>query len=297
MKILLTGASSYVGSHLARTLSSQGHDVVGTYRRANERTRKLGALPKIELVRVDLALKTDLDKVATDFDAVVHNAGSFPWTDVDVSNVVNCNVVGTLHLANWIRHLKIVSRIVTYSTLSVYGKITDQTLTESTPTNPSEIYGSSKLAAEHIMTEVAECKDQLIIRFPIVLGNSAHRAFIPRMVENFLENKPVEISNPNKLYNSMTTLKAVAEFTNHYLNSNSESQHILNIGSEKPVSIIEIAEYLRLRTGSESKITVNEVESNCYLIDNSLAIKLGYRAPTVQEALTYYAAESGWAGN
>ena len=95
----------------------------------------------------------------------------------------------------------------------------------------------------------------------------------------------------------MTTLKAVAEFTNHYLNSNSENQYILNIGSEKPVSIIEIAKFLRLQTGSESKITVNEAESNCYLIDNSLAIKLGYRAPTVQEALTYYAAESGWAGN
>ena len=294
MKILLTGASSYVGSHLARTLSSQGHDVVGTYRRANERTKKLGALPKIELVQVDLAAKTDLDKVATDFDAVIHNAGSFPWTDVDVSNVVNCNVVGTLNLADWIRRFETVSRIVTYSTLSVYGNITDQILNESTPTNPSEIYGSSKLAAEHIMTEVSECKNQLIIRFPIVLGNSAHRAFIPRMVENFLENKPVKISNPNKLYNSMTTLKAVAEFTNHYLNSNSENLHMVNIGSEKPVSIIEIADYLKLKTRSDSKIAINEAESNCYLIDNSLAIKLGYKAPTVQEALSYYATESGW---
>jgi hypothetical protein len=94
----------------------------------------------------------------------------------------------------------------------------------------------------------------------------------------------------------MTTLKAVAEFTNHYLNSESKNLHTVNIGAENPVSIIEIAEFLRLQTGSRSEIIINEVESNCYLIDSSLAIKLGYKAPTVQEALSYYASESNWAG-
>ena len=50
----------------------------------------------------------------------------------------------------------------------------------------------------------------------------------------------------------MTTLKAVAEFTNHYLNSESKNLHTVNIGAEKPVSIIEIAEFLRLQLGSRS---------------------------------------------
>lgn len=223
MKILLTGASSYVGSYLTRFLSSQGHLVVGTFRRSNSRTDTLGTLPKVELVQIDSAVNSDFRKVPTDFDAVIHNAGSFPWIDVDISNVVSCNILGTLNLASWTRRLETVSRIITYSTLSVYGNISDQTLSESTSTNPSEIYGSSKLAAEHIMKQVPECKNQLIIRFPIVLGNNAHRAFIPRMVENFVENKPVMISNPNKSYNSMPTLIAVAEFTNHYLNSKSKN--------------------------------------------------------------------------
>lgn len=294
MKILLTGASSYVGSHLTRTLSSQGHLVVGTFRRANSRTDALSSLPNVELVQIDLAVDSDFRKVATDFDAVVHNAGSFPWVDVDISNVVYCNVLGTLNLATWLRNLETVSRIVTYSTLSVYGNISDQILSESTPTNPSEIYGSSKLAAEHIMSQVTECKNHLIIRFPIVLGNSAHRAFIPRMVENFLLNKPVEISNPEKLYNSMTTLDAVANFTNYYLGSSLENEHLVNIGSEEPVSIIEIAEYLKSRTRSKSELIINGVTSNCYLINNSRATNLGYKAPTVKSALNYYASESNW---
>jgi len=295
MKILLTGASSYIGSYLTRALSSQGHQVVGTFRRINSRTNALSALPRVELVQVDLANDSDLLRVPTDFDAVLHNAGSFPWIDVDYSNVVCCNVLGTLNLASWIKRTETVSRIISYSTLSVYGNVSEQTLSESTPTNPSEVYGSSKLAAEHIINQVSECKNQLIVRFPIVLGRGAHRAFIPRMVENFIENKPVMISNPNKLYNSMTTLKAVAEFTNHYLNSELKNLHTVNIGADIPVSIIEIAEFLRLQTGSRSRIIINETESNCYLIDSSLAIELGYISPTVQEALSFYASESNWA--
>ena len=66
------------------------------------------------------------------------------------------------------------------------------------------------------------------------------------------------------------------------------------IMEEFTFSFIEIADYLKLKTRSDSKIAINEAESNCYLIDNSLAIKLGYKAPTVQEALSYYATESGW---
>jgi len=294
MRILVTGVSSYVGSYLAESLSAQGHEVIGTYRRVNERVKKLSKYSRINLTKIDLGKITDVKGLTRDFDAVVHNAGSFPWLDVDISNVIDCNVIGTLNLANWLKESDADVRVVLYSTLSVYGKIVDEILTESTPTNPTEVYGSSKLTAEHLMTEVSGCKNQLIIRFPIVLGKDAHRAFIPRMVENFLSNKPVEIANPTKLYNSMSTLKAVAEFTNHYLVSNFESSFITNIGSEKPIPIIEIAEYLKFQTGSRSKMNINPKESNCYLINNSLAIQLGYKPPTVQEALNFYATESGW---
>jgi nucleoside-diphosphate-sugar epimerase len=195
--------------------------------------RSLSTLPKVELVQIDLAVDSDFRKVARDFDAVINNAGSFQWVDVDVPNVVSCNVLSTLNLANYTRRFETVSRIVTFSTLSVYGNVSDRILYESTPTNSPEIYGTSKLATEHIMNQVSEYKNHLIIRFPIVLGNSAHRAFIPRMVGNFIEDKPVEILNPNKLYNSMTTMKAVAKFTNHYLNSESKNLHTVNIGAEK----------------------------------------------------------------
>jgi nucleoside-diphosphate-sugar epimerase len=294
MKILVTGASSFVGSHVAESLASQGHEVVGTFRRHNNRVKNLADNSLVKMTQLDLSSAGDFKQIASDFEAVVHNAGSFPWVDVDITNVVECNVLGTLNLSNWLKWQNSITRIVAYSTLSVYGNIIDQILTEDTPTNSHEIYGSSKLASEHLLSQLEGYENQLIIRFPIVLGNHAHRAFIPRMVESFQTNSIVKITNPNKLYNSMTTLKAVANFTNHFLISNLNGRHIANIGAEEPMTVLQIAEFLKSCLKSRSAILLNDPETNCYLIDNTAATDLGYQAPTVQQALDYYSKESGW---
>ena len=294
MKILVTGANSFVGSHIAGSLASQDHEVVGTYRRHNERVQNLVDDSLVQMLQLDLSCVDDFKSLPSDFKAVVHNAGSFPWVDVDINNVVQCNVLGTLNLVNWLHQQDSITRIVAYSTLSVYGNIVDPILTENTPTNSHEIYGSSKLASEHLISQLEGYENQLIIRFPIVLGNHAHRAFIPRMVESFQSNSMVKITNPNKLYNSMTTLKAVADFTNHFLISGLKGKHIANIGAEEPMTVSQIAEFLKTCLKSNSVISVNQTESNCYLIDNTAAVNLGYQAPTVQETLNYYSKESGW---
>jgi len=294
MKILVTGASSFVGSHVAESLASQGHEIVGTFRRHSDRVQNLADYSPVEMIQLDLSCQDDFKQLASDFEAVVHNAGSFPWVDVDINNVVECNVLGTLNLSNWLKWQNSITRIVAYSTLSVYGNIIDQILTENTPTNSHEIYGSSKLASEHLLSHLEGYENQLIIRFPIVLGNHAHRAFIPRMVESFQTNSTVKITNPNKLYNSMTTLKAVANFTNHFLISSLKGKHIANIGAEEPMTVLQIAEFLKTCLKSNSVISMSDAETNCYLIDNSEAKNLGYRAPTVQHALDYYSKESGW---
>jgi nucleoside-diphosphate-sugar epimerase len=294
MKILVTGASSFVGSHVAESLASQGHEIVGTFRRHNDRVQNLADYSPVEMIHLDLSCEDDFKRLASNFEAVVHNAGSFPWVDVDINNVVQCNVLGTLNLSNWLKWQNSITRIVVYSTLSVYGNIIDQILTENTPTNSHEIYGSSKLASEHLMTQLDGFENQLIIRFPIVLGKHAHRAFIPRMVESFQTDSSVEITNPNKLYNSMTTLTAVANFTNHFLISNLNGKHIANIGAEEPMTVLQIAEFLKTSIKSKSAISISEINTNCYLIDNTVAINLGYQAPTVQETLDYYSTESGW---
>jgi len=114
------------------------------------------------------------------------------------------------------------------------------------------------------------------------------------MVESFQSNSAVKVTNPNKLYNSMTTLKAVADFTDHFLLSELRGKHIANIGAVEPMTVLQIAEFLKTRLKSSSAISINDVETNCYLIDNTAAINLGYQAPSVRETLDFYSKESGW---
>lgn len=294
MKILVTGANSFVGGHVSESLALQGHEVVGTYRRYNERVQNLVNNSLVQMFQLDLSCADDFKRLPSDFEAVVHNAGSFPWVDVDINNVVQCNVLGTLNLCNWLIRQNSVERLVTFSTLSVYGHVVDQILTENTATNASGIYGSSKLVSEHLISQLEGYEDHLIIRFPIVLGNRAHRAFIPRLVESFQINSTVEITNPNKPYNSLTTLQAVANFTSHFLKSDFKGKYITNIGADNPMTVLQIAEFLKTTLKSKSTISLNSKETNCYLIDNTVAKDLGYQAPTVQNALDYYSKESGW---
>ena len=88
MKILVTGANSFVGSHVSELLASQGHEVVGTYRRHNERVQNLVNNSPVQMFQLDLSCEDDFKRLTSDFETVVHNAGSFPWVDVDINNVV-----------------------------------------------------------------------------------------------------------------------------------------------------------------------------------------------------------------
>lgn len=291
----MTGVSSYVGSFVAESLSTSC-EVIGTFRRENQRTRHIASLGRVKLLRADLACATDLHQLPGDVDAVVHNAATFPWTDVSQSEVAACNVVGSAHLVQWTSDHSSVARFIHYSTVSVYGNVAESVLDEDRSPVPTEIYGSSKLAAEHLVRDELAHLNPTQIRFPVVLGAGAHRAFLPRVADALLRDEDVTIRNPDARYNAMTTLRAVADFTERLLAQPAKRGRIVNLGADDPMSVRGIIELLKTRTASRSRIVVDPEPTSCYRVDFAGAIGLGYRAPSVKDALEYYCAESGWRG-
>lgn len=88
MKILITGTTGFVGSHLARCFSSAGHEVLGTTRRASaEKPAVLSAQYTFDLHRPELSFPLEGS------DAVVHAAHDFS------SGAGPANVAGTFFLA------------------------------------------------------------------------------------------------------------------------------------------------------------------------------------------------------
>ena len=98
MRILLTGASSFVGHHVAAYLSGAGHELTATYRTPNAAIGRLQGSKGgrgLSLVQLDISQPNAFAGLPTEIDAVVHIAGATTAAGVSVDEMLTCNVTGT----------------------------------------------------------------------------------------------------------------------------------------------------------------------------------------------------------
>ena len=178
MRVLVTGAAGFIGSHLSEALLRRGDTVVGLdafidYYPEPVKRRNVANLvghPGFDLVEADLRT-ADLIPIVQGCDAVVH-AAAMPglprsWTEFDLYST--CNLTGTQRLAEACRVVG-VTKFLHISTSSVYGL--DAVGDESMPVRPVSPYGVTKLAAENLLFAYLEMFDLpvTVIRFFSVYG-------------------------------------------------------------------------------------------------------------------------------
>ena len=159
MKIGVTGAAGFIGSHLAETLARQGHTVVGIdcftdyyavpLKQANAQDIEAAG---VTLHRLDLANERHevaLAEALQDVEFLFHLAGQ-PGISATVSlaDYVRNNVVATQRLVMACQNISSLRCFVNVSTSSVYGR--QATDPEHTAPKPTSYYGVTKLAAEQL---------------------------------------------------------------------------------------------------------------------------------------------------
>jgi len=182
MKVLVTGGSGFLGSHVAEQLVAEGHQVRALVRKTSNR-RFLATLKGLELAEGSVEDRASVDAAMKGVDAVVHSAGLVKARNE--AEFFECNTQGTVNLLEAaIAHAPQLVRFVHISSLEACGPSLDRKPVPLDQEHPVTAYGRSKLAAEK---EVIARKDKL----PVVILRPA-LIYGPREAEVFEAFKAVQ---------------------------------------------------------------------------------------------------------
>lgn len=182
--ILVTGDLGYIGTHLVSVLKSRGYNVVGFDLKRGEDIRDKSQIEQIfNNNRISLVIHL----------AALIDVGQSEW---DKMKYYQTNLVGTINLLDVMESYGCES-IVFASTAAVY-KTKNTPLVEGDVTDPSSIYGHTKLLAEEIIKRT--CPKYIIFRFFNVAGTNTsvsradrHSHLIPSIIRQYKNGNPVYI--------------------------------------------------------------------------------------------------------
>ena len=169
MRILLTGASGFLGSHIAEQLDQQGAEVRALVRPTSD-TRFLDGLEHVTLVTGAMSDKDSLLAATEGVDGIIHAAGLVKAKEP--ADFYATNEQGTANLLDAAkRNAPDIARFVLGSSLTVMGPSQDgRPVSAGASPNPVTHYGRSKLAAERAARAEAHSLPITIIRPPMIYG-------------------------------------------------------------------------------------------------------------------------------
>ena len=187
MKILITGASGFIGSFIVEEALNRGFETWAAVRRSSS----LDFLhdERIHLIELNLSSKEQLVEQlrGKGFDYVVHAAGVTKC--LNKADFRRINTEGTKNLVEALLEVKMpLKRLVYLSSLSVFGAIKekmpyDEIREDDTP-QPNTEYGRSKLAAEQYLSSLGSKLPDVILRPTGVYG--------PREKDYFMMAKSIK---------------------------------------------------------------------------------------------------------
>lgn len=194
MRILVTGAHGFLGRALARHLASRNHEITALTRRSSPSLPPTARTLEAEL----LDAQATADALRGEyFDAVIHAAAITPAASGDAQQPVT-HEGNVLLTGNLLAALSTPpAKLVHLSTLDVYAQPTgDTVLSEISALDPVSPYACSKLKAERLCDEWAQCHAVpcTTARLTQVFGpGDSSQKFIPSVIRKVRTGSPIEL--------------------------------------------------------------------------------------------------------
>jgi dihydroflavonol-4-reductase len=182
-KVLLTGATGFIGHHLVDLLKSEGFDVRCLVRKTSNISNLVG---KVEFVYGEVTSPESLEEAVKSVDYVVHLAGVVKALNPE--GYYRVNTQGTINLFNAIlKSNPNIKRFVFISSQAA-SKPSEVPIKENEPSAPVTSYGKSKLEAEKFLNQNSDKLPITIIRPSAVYG-PGDKEFLPvyKMISKGIE--------------------------------------------------------------------------------------------------------------
>lgn len=169
MKVLVTGANGFLGSHIVEMLLKEGHEVVCLMRKESNKRWLQSVMDKVEIRYSDFLYPETFEKNFDDIDIVVHSAGivnTFDW-----HNFYLVNFLGTKNILKACAEAKNVKRFLFISSHTASGpSFTEDVKNENSPNKPLSHLGKSMLLAEEEVLKYITTFNVTVIRPTVIYG-------------------------------------------------------------------------------------------------------------------------------
>ena len=245
MRFLVTGGAGFVGNHLVKLLVEKGHEVkVIDNLIKGKKENLLDIFNKIEFINSDIRDYENLEKNLHNVDGIFHQAALTVVQDSfdNPDEYHDVNVVGTENIFK-LAH-KYDLKVVYASSSSVYGHQDKMPIEETAERKPINPYGKTKLDDEYLFEKYSKMGTKIIgLRYFNIFGEGQtpeYAGVITKFLDRIKNKKaPIIFGNGKQIrdfiYVGDIILANLSAMTNDIESS------LINIGSGKPMTILELA--------------------------------------------------------
>ncbi len=300
MKVLVTGAGGFIGSHTVEGLRNSGHDVVCTDF-TDSRWIK-------DIVRLDITKAEDITNfVAREKpDVVFHSAGKINkqgGIDIPLEDLM-VNVGGTINVLEGMRKYGCKKIVFTSSGGTLYGDTLSQPAKEGHKKEPMSPYALNKILSEEYITLYNRLYgiEYVILRYTRVYGPRQYTGSSQGVPIIFIDNILKGIRP--KIYGDGSQTRDfiyISDVVSANLSALSWRNEIVNIGTQTEVSILEVLNIIEKILGSNTEpefLSERKADLRRVLLDITHAKELGWEPKVeieegLKKTVEWYKSELG----
>lgn len=272
MKIMITGAAGFLGSHLSEKYVNEGHIVYAVDNLLNGNLNNVRTLlhrKNFKFIHDDIRNNELYSKIPTDLDAIIHLAAQIhvDRSIVNPAETFDINVSGTMKILEHAR-MNDINKILFASTSEVYGSAKYVPMNEDHPLAAQHPYGVSKIAADRLCYTYNETYDLGvdIIRCFNFFGprqkDSGYGGVIAIFINRILQNKPPIIyGDGNQTRDYMYVDDAVNGYDLVLKSTNNPGKYGINFGTGTEKSVNQIAELILKYSGNQKNLSAIHVDA------------------------------------